>query len=47
MTTVENNCEESKAQQVSIAPHGDSNIDSSIKLKDTNETEKELPVSAV
>ena len=47
MTTVENNDEESKAQQVSIAPHCDSSTDSFVKLKDNNETEKELTVSAV
>ena len=47
MTTVENNCEESKTQHVSTAPHCDSSTDSFIKLKDNNETEKELTVSAV
>ena len=47
MTTVENNDEESKAQQVSIATHFDSSTDSFVKLKDNNETEKELTVSAV
>ena len=47
MTTVENNCEENKAQGASIGPHCDSSTDSFVKLKDNNETEKELTVSAV
>ena len=47
MTTVENNYEESKAQHVSTAPQCDSSTDSFVKLKDNNESEEELTISAV